>query len=60
LEDRFSHAKFHNELLKAKTVVVLGGTFEAYQTAAGVRNYLDFLEFKDTQIILLDTGMSEV
>ncbi len=30
LEDRQSHARCHNEILKAKTVVVMGGTFEAY------------------------------
>jgi thioredoxin reductase len=30
LEDRHSHARCHNELLKAKSVVVMGGTFEAY------------------------------
>lgn len=30
LEDRFSHAKCHNEILKAKSIVVMGGTFEAY------------------------------
>lgn len=30
LEDRISHARCHNELIKAKQVVVMGGTFEAY------------------------------
>jgi len=30
IEDRHSHAKIHNELLKAKVIVVMGGTFEAY------------------------------
>lgn len=30
LEDRFAHAKCHNEILKAKCIVVMGGTFEAY------------------------------
>ena len=30
LEDRFSHAKCHNELIKAKSILVMGGTFEAY------------------------------
>jgi thioredoxin reductase len=30
LEDRQAHARCHNELLKAKTIVVLGGTLEAY------------------------------
>ena len=30
LEDRYSHAKCHNELIKAKTILIMGGTFEAY------------------------------
>jgi hypothetical protein len=30
LEDRFSHAKCHNELIKAKEIAIIGGTFEAY------------------------------
>jgi hypothetical protein len=29
IEDRLSHAKVHNALLKAKNVVVLGNTLEA-------------------------------
>ena len=60
LEDRFSHAKFHNNLLKAKCVVVLGGTFEAYDTAAGIRDYLDSIGYYDTQIVLMDNSSSEV
>lgn len=28
IEDRFSHAKVHNALIKSKQVVVLGNTFE--------------------------------
>lgn len=45
LEDRQAHARVHNELLKAKQVVVLGGTLEAYQVAAGVRDYLDSIGY---------------
>jgi len=30
IEDRFSHAKVHNDLIKAKRVVVMGSTFEAF------------------------------
>ena len=30
LEDKQSHARIHNELLKANQIVVFGGTFEAY------------------------------
>lgn len=30
LEDRYSHAKCHNEILKAKRIVILGATMDAY------------------------------
>ena len=60
LEDRHSHARCHNEMLKAKTIVVMGGTFEAYQTAASVRDYLDNVGYTDVQIILLHPEQSEV
>lgn len=30
IEDRQAHARVHNEIIKAKSVVVLGSTFEAY------------------------------
>lgn len=60
LEDRHSHAKCHNEIIKAKTIVVMGGTFEAYQTAASIRKYLDSLNYKDTKIILFDGEKSEI
>jgi NADH dehydrogenase FAD-containing subunit len=30
LEDRQSHARVHNEILKAKNICIMGGTFEAY------------------------------
>lgn len=48
LEDRQSHARVHNEILKAKQVCVLGGTLEAYQVAAGVRDYLDSIGYTKT------------
>jgi len=47
LEDRHSHARCHNELLKAKTIVIMGGTFEAYQTASSIRSYLDSIHYED-------------
>lgn len=59
LEDRHSHARCHNEMLKAKSIVVMGGTFEAYQTAASVREYLDSIGYTDVQIALIDSGISE-
>lgn len=30
LEDRQSHARVHNEILKAKQITIMGGTLEAY------------------------------
>ena len=59
LEDRHSHARCHNEMLKAKSIVVMGGTFEAYQTAASIREYLDGIGYTDVSIALLDSGISE-
>jgi NADH dehydrogenase FAD-containing subunit len=60
LEDRQAHARCHNELLKAKTIVVLGGTIEAYQSAASLRDYLDSIGFNNVQIVLLNHGKSEL
>jgi len=37
LEDRYSHAKCHNEILKAKKIMVLGSTLDTYQTASSIR-----------------------
>ena len=60
LEDRHSHARAHNEILKAKSILIMGGTFEAFQTAASIRDYLDSIGYTDVQIVLLDTQISEV
>jgi nitrite reductase/ring-hydroxylating ferredoxin subunit len=60
LEDRHSHARCHNEMLKAKSIVVLGGTFEAFQTAASMREYLDSIYYKDVQISIIHPEMSEI
>jgi len=60
LEDLQSHARIHNELLKANQVVVLGGTFEAYQLAATFRDYLDSIGYTDTKIMLLCDGNTDV
>jgi hypothetical protein len=38
----------------------MGGTFEAYQTAASVRDYLDSLGYTDTQVVLMEQSASEV
>ena len=60
LEDRFSHAKCHNEILKAKQVVIIGSTLEAYQQACTIRSYLDTIGQTDTQILVINDKSSEV
>lgn len=60
LEDRHSHARCHNEILKAKMIVIMGGTFEAYQTAASIREYLDGVGYLETQVVLIDSSASEI
>lgn len=60
LEDKQSHARVHNELLKAKQVVVFGGSVEAYQIAATCRDYLDFLGYRDTKIMLLNAEKTDL
>jgi hypothetical protein len=60
LEDKQSHARVHNELLRAKSVVVFGGTLEAYQVAAGVRDYLDSIGYTQTRITLMCSDKDEL
>ena len=60
IEDRHSHAKVHNEILKAKSIVVMGGTFEAFQIASSIRQYLDSIGYYKTQIVLMHTDRSQV
>lgn len=60
MEDRFSHAKCHNELIKAKKVVVMGSTMEAYQTASSVRAYLDSIYYTDVEVILLSPRAPDI
>lgn len=40
--------------------MIMGGTFEAYNTAASVREYLDSLGYNETQVVLFDNKSSEV
>ena len=47
-------------MLKARQVVIMGGTMEAYQTAASCREYLDSVGFTDTKILLLHFEQSDV
>lgn len=56
IEDRFSHAKVHNDLLKAKDVLILGNTFEAFQMAQTTRTYLDEIGQYETKVVLMTTG----
>lgn len=59
IEDRFSHAKLHNELLRAKKIVVMGNTLEAFQVAQSTRDYLDGLGYYEVRIVLMSTEKSE-
>jgi hypothetical protein len=38
----------------------MGGTFEAYQTATSIREYLDSVNYSDVQIMLIDPNLSEI
>ena len=60
IEDRFSHAKVHNQLLKAKKVVILGNTFDAIQTASSTRAYLDECGLFKTEVTLMATSVPDV
>ena len=59
LEDRISHERCSKDILKAKTVVVFGGTMDAYQTACSVREQLDSVGMQKSQVVLMHTGHSE-
>ena len=60
LEDRYSHAKCHNEILKAEKIMVLGSNLDAYQTASSGRSYLKSIGYDKTEVILLNDGPSEI
>ena len=60
IEDRFSHAKVHNDLLKAKKVVIMGNTFDAIQTAQSTRTYLDECGLFKTDVTLMTTDVPDV
>ena len=53
LEDRHAHARCHNAVIKAKSILILGHTFEAYQIAASTRAYLDSIGLEKTEIAIL-------
>jgi thioredoxin reductase len=60
IEDRYSHAKVHNDLLRANQVVVIGGTFDALQLAQSTRTYLDEIGRHHTKIMLINDKDSEI
>ena len=60
LEDRYAHAKCHNELIKAKKVVVLGSTMDAFQIASSTREYLNSIGYNKTEVILMWEKNSEI
>ena len=60
IEDRFSHAKIHNELLRAKNVVILGNTLDTFQIAQATRDYLDQLGYFETKVTLMSNDVPDV
>ena len=60
LEDRFSHAKCHNEIIKAEKIIVLGNSMDAFQTAASLRHYLKSLGYDSTEVTLMFEETSEI
>lgn len=59
IEDRFSHAKVHNSLLKAQKVVIMGNTLDAIQTASSTRNFLDECGLYKTEVTLMTTDIPD-
>lgn len=60
IEDRFSHAKIHNELIRAKNVVILGDSLDTFQIAQATRDYLDQLGHFETKVTLMSTDVPDV
>lgn len=55
LEDRHAHAKCHNAVIKANSILVMGHTFEAYQIASSTRSYLDSIGKEHIEIAIIST-----
>ena len=53
LEDKISHERCSEAIGNAKTVVILGGTLDAYQVAATAREHLDMIGKQDSKVILI-------
>lgn len=60
LEDRYSHAKVHNEILKAKKIVVLGSTLDTLDTASHIRSYLNSIGYDKTEVTVISDGATEI
>ena len=59
LEDKISHERCSEAISNAKTVVILGGTLDAYQVAATAREHLDMIGKQDTKVILISEAKTE-
>lgn len=60
IEDRHSHARLHNELIKAKSVTILGNSTNAFVVAEAARNYLDDIGKFDVKVTLMTDHESDV
>lgn len=60
IEDQHSHAKAHNALIKAKSVLIVGNVFEVVQTAQAARDYMDSLGLYDTKITVMTLKDNEI
>jgi hypothetical protein len=55
-----THAKVHNAIKNAKTVVVYGSTFESYELVSSVRKLANKYGKSDTKVYLLEAPPSEI
>ncbi|CAI2387138.1 unnamed protein product [Moneuplotes crassus] len=60
LENIKDHAKIHNAVKKAKIVVIYGSNFETYELASSVRKLADSYGKTDMDVILIESGTSEL
>ena len=59
LEDKISHERCSEAIGQAKTVVIMGGTLDAYQVASSAREHLDMIGKQDTQVVLISESKTE-
>lgn len=60
ITDFESHAKVHNDVIKARKVVVMGSTFEAYNLANAIRSYLNTVGLKSVKVTLFEDDQREL